>query len=474
MRNTRARWLAACVLLLAATAAGAPPASALVPPRATRTYLPDESDFPNPERGFSRSYKGDMAGVRGENMSLLHVYFRLDDYREGPLPRKLLASVQSVFDTARRQGVKVVPRFTYSFPKGEDYRLTDTDLPRVLGHIDTLAPLLAEGGDVIAFLEAGFIGAWGEWHDSTSGLETPAAKKAILDRLLAALPPSRSVALRYQRDKVALFGRSAPLTAQEAFGASPIARVGHHNDCFLASADDWNTYEPDDPAALAAQKAYLAQENLFVPQGGETCNVAADAQPYIQCDTALDQLALLRWSQLNRDYHPEVLALWKKQGCFDEIAKRLGYRFRLTRASFVRYPAAGGILSGTIDLANDGFASPYTPRPLELVLRHRLTRREHVLTLPDDPRRWTGGAAQTLRIAANLPASVAPGRYDLFLNLPDPAPRLRRRPDYSIRLANRDMWEAATGYNALGIAIEVGGAARRPGRPAAPRSGAKN
>ena len=190
----------------------------------------------------------------------------------------------------------------------------------MLAHLDQLAPILAENSDVIAFMEAGFIGAWGEWHHSTNDLEALAAKAAVLRKLLRVLPPSRAVALRYQRDKQAIFARGRPIEPAEAFTGTDFARVGHHNDCFLASADNWGTYRPHDAAALGAQKAYLRAENRFLPQGGETCNANSDAAPFIQCPNALTELAHLRWSQLNFDYHPEVIKLWRSQGCWPKSA----------------------------------------------------------------------------------------------------------------------------------------------------------
>ena len=41
------------------------------------------------------------------------------------------------------------------------------------------------------------------------------------------------------------------------------------------------------------------------------------------------------------------------------------------------------------------------------------------------------------------------GEYQVLLNLPDPTTSLHNRPEYSIRLANQDVWEASTGYNSL-------------------------
>ncbi|TMJ11480.1 MAG: DUF4832 domain-containing protein [Alphaproteobacteria bacterium] len=370
---------------------------------------------------------------------LVHVYFRLDAFRDRPLSPAFLADAQRQFDEARASGVKLVPRFTYNFPAGLPLKPGDEDapLPLVLRHIEQLKPLLRRNSDVIAFMEAGFVGAWGEWHHSTSGLDSPEAKRVVLEALLKALPASRFIALRYQRDKVA--GPQA-------------ARIGHHNDCFLAAREDWGTYRGSD-AEIDAQKAELAADNRVVPQGGETCNDGVEAQPYIQCPHAVSELKRLHWSQLNADYHPGVLGLWRKQGCYGEIARRLGYRLRLVSGSFPEVAAAGGVFEGSVLVANDGFAAPYNRRGVELVLRHRESRRETILPLREDPRQWSSGETRKVVIRTPLPAALAPGTYDLLLNLPDP--ELRRRPQYNIRLANRGTWEAKTGYNRLLTSVTV-------------------
>src|SRR5205085_325188 len=138
---------------------------------------------------------------------------------------------------------------------------------------------------------------------------------------------------------------------------------------FLASEDDWATYRPTSQRSIAAAKAYLGDENRFVPQGGETCNIAADAQPRIHCRTALKELADQHWSQLNSDYHLGVLGVWRREGCYAQISRRLGYRLRLLRSSYPAAVTRGGVLKARIVLANDGFAAPYNARAVELVLR---------------------------------------------------------------------------------------------------------
>jgi hypothetical protein len=60
-----------------------------------------------------------------------------------------------------------------------------------------------------------------------------------------------------------------------------------------------------------------------------------------------------------------------------------------------------------------------------------------------------------LIISRPLPNDMPSGEYELFLNLPDPYPCIHDRPEYSIRLANKDLWEPVTGYNSLNHKIRV-------------------
>lgn len=422
----------------------------------TVTYTADDHNFPNPERGFSWPDR-DPSSIRRAQMSLAHAYFRLDDFKTRPISDGFLHEVEQRLSDARAAGIKIVPRFTYNFPTGLPLKPGDEDAPLaiVMRHIEQLRPILQRNSDVIAFMEAGFVGAWGEWHHSTNNLDSLAAKRAILERLLGVLPRDRFVALRYPRDKIEIFSRFTPATPEQSLAGTDYGRVAHHDDCFLASADDWDTYRPKDADSIAKQKAWLSAENEHAPQGGETCNAGEDAQPFIHCEIAVREMERLHWSQLNAEFNPEVYKVWRKEGCYLEIAKRLGYRLRLVTASFPRSARAGARLRGSLLIENDGFAAPYNRRDAELVLRNRATGLKAILPLNLDARRWTSGSRHSVYIDVDLPERLKPGYYDLLLNLPDPATSLHARPEYAIRLANLGTWEALTGYNRLGIAVQI-------------------
>jgi hypothetical protein len=444
----------------------------------TQRFVVSTQNFPNPERGFYQQeaplWLGTaqnplssvaLAQARLEGVSLLRLYFLLDEFVDKPISSVTLEFIRQQFTTARLSGMKIIPRFAYNFPQGGTYPYKDPDasLPQVLAHIAQLEPVLQQHADVIAFMELGFIGAWGEWHSSTNNLvdAEPSAKindasKAIVGRLLQALPSSRMVAMRYPPYKQQFYG-SAPLTSSEAFSGSPKSRMGAHNDCFLASETDWGTY-PENATAREALKNYLAQDNQFLPQGGETCNIAADAQPFVGCTNAIGDLERLHYTALNRGYLEDVYKLWQQQGCLEEVKRRLGYRFVLQSASFPSQVQTS--LPLRLELQNQGFATPYNPRGVALVLR-RIS--DGVLTSivlhdgglkPDktfDPRFWTG--TRSLETNVSLP-NLSAGKYELFLHLFDPEPNLKNRPEYAIRFANQNVWDAALGMNKLG-SLEV-------------------
>lgn len=435
-----------------------------------------DSGFPNPERGFydqdaplwlnlerSPQDVNTLRALRGQGISMLRWYFLIDEFRSAPLTDDVLAYIRAQFAAAREAGMKVIPRFAYNFPSGGTWPFQDPDAPldRVLFHIGQLEPVLRESTDVIAFMEIGFVGAWGEWHSSTNRLvEHPRglnnSSRAIIDRLLLALPPERMIAMRYPLYKLDLYGNQ-PLTPEQAFSGGPQARMGAHNDCFLASDTDYGTY-PGNSAARESLKNYLSLDNRFVPQGGETCNAGNDARPYIGCANALADLTRLRYTTLNIDYQEDVLQGWRDGGCFTEIADRLGYRFHLTGAALNQTAVAGGVFDLSFTVVNDGFASPYNPRGLEVVLRSASTGELYRFPLQAqyDPRTWLPDLGEiTVNAQAELPASMPPGRYDVLLALPDPHPALYNRPEYAIRLANRGMWESQTGLNRIGVSIDV-------------------
>ena len=60
----------------------------------------------------------------------------------------------------------------------------------------------------------------------------------------------------------------------------------------------------------------------------------------------------------------------------------------------------------------------------------------------------TNGKTTIATLHATLDAGMS-GEYKVYLNLPDPYPTIHDNPLFSIRLANENVWEEATGYNKI-------------------------
>lgn len=406
--------------------------------RVSVTYAILDQPIANPERGLVQyvdiTDPNDIAFVSGLGVTLANARIHLDAYRFRPIDPAFITSLERGFDRIRRAGLKLILRFQYNNGSG-----ADPPLAIVIAHLDQLAPILERHADVIAVMQAGFIGAWGEWHNSISRLTRREASAAILDKLLAVLPRSRSIQVRSPRFKAAILGD--PI---ESRSTSKRGRVGHHNDCLLASRDDRGTY----PEPIERYRAYLRVDGRNVPVGGETCGLNP---PRTDCDSAVRELRRLHWSYLNRSYHPAVIATWKRQGCMRDIARDLGYRLVLRRASWPREVVAGEPVEIDIEIENLGFAAPFNPRSVFLVVGDRSVELTGV-----DPRRWYPGARHVVRARFAVPA-LEPGDHALALWLPDPAPMLRPWPAYSVRLANRDVWRPEAGDNRLGALRVVTG-----------------
>lgn len=436
----------------------------------TLNYSPRADGFANPERGLFESTRTqaskyqplDLATLQcyrqNEGVSLIHRYFYLEGFVNSAISQQYLDMMQADFDKIRQAGLKVIPRFAYSETSGPNLTppYGDASKDQILSHLAQLSGVLKKNGDVIATMQAGFIGLWGEWWYSDHF--QPDAdwdnRAAILTGIFDALPTSRTVQLRAPRYKQNILGDPFPVPVDQAtaHNNSDRSRIGHHNDCLLSSLSDGGTY-----VNTLTELPYLEEDSKWVPMGGETCdfNFLSDPEPNrLLCPVALEELAKLHWSFLNIDWYQPTLRKWLDDGCYDEIENKLGYRLRFLQGTYDNQAKLGDPYKFSLQIKNEGFAAPFNPRAVELILRHT-NGSTHSFKLSNDPRFWLPGNIQAITGEITIPSDFPVGNYEVLLNLPDPEPTLHDRPEYSIRLANENSWEAATGLNKLNRTITV-------------------
>jgi len=427
--------------------------------------------FANPERGWARSYNpsgntpapdlvlGTLQYWRAssDHITLARKYYMLHAYLDKPIDQAFLDKFQKDLNTCRTAGVKMIPRFIYIWDPATVNK--DAPLNIAIQHIEQIRPYLQNNWDVIAFLETGFVGQWGEWHHSNWNYIDNYSNQlkddgiTVRDSLLSALPANRFLMMRYMYWHKYKFWPT-PLNESQAFSGTKQARLGYHHD-YIMGGNQWDCEMggSNQPSYQTAH-GFLMEDTKWVPHTGEPCGDSYydthDPQPELR---AVHQSSLMNNACI--DY-----SKWKSKPWYEGLTRDLGYRISIKKATISNI-VPGENLSLTLDLTNSGYAAPFNERKFEIILRNQTTGEQYVTDVTrsgghaTDPRYWLPGNF-SVSLSIPVPLELAAGEYDILLNLPDPAPSFYSRPEYSIRLANQNMWEAATGYNVLKGIITTG------------------
>lgn len=441
------------VVVPSISAPATPPAPVPDPDFSAYTHIEfteTDTQILNPERGFYKQHSNlftetaaltssQVTAYRASGNTLIYLGFYLTDFMEGEISAAYLTKIENSLQALRDGGSKCILRFAYknghADPGDKPY---DPVKSVVLGHISQLTPILTAYKDVIFVLQCGFVGSWGEWY-FTSNLESNADRLDIVNALLTALPAERQIQMRTPGYAMDLYNWAVgdTLTAATAHNGSAHSRLGGHNDCFVASADDSGTFgnKPFD-------RFFWKGDTRYTIMGGETCAVSA----FCACDNTIKDLKDYHWTYLNSGYHTSVTQGWKDNNCWDEIASHLGYRLVLTDVYHTATPEVGQPFKVTLRIENKGYAAPMNPRNAKLVFIPK-TGDNTVIDLDVDPRTWHPGGHYFVEKTFNLPSADG----TLYLSLPDPL--IPADPRYSIGLCSKqgetDIYNAAVGLNKL-------------------------
>lgn len=431
------------------TDAGAPFDAGVV----TATFSPSAADLPNPERGWYTWASSDFGAsldvgavdaAYGQGIRLMYAMVDLQAFRTAPLSQPFLTALSARLATLRAHGMKAVLRFVYDYTAAGN----DATATQISSHLQQLAPVLAANADAIAVFQAGFIGAWGEWHSSKNSnsfgymtnagvteQQADANRLIVRDALLSAVPADLPVAFRYPGDLIKWY----PSATQQA-------RAGLHNDCWLAGPSDTGTY------ASQAERSYIAALSENATFGGETCD--ASSQLRTSCSDVRAEGARYHLAYLNREYFDGFFTAWMSGGCFDEVTRAMGYRLQLDA---VRHPARarpGQVVRVEVALRNVGWAKVFSPRPLVVRLSGGGAHASQALlsSLPAQ-------ATTSTTVSVDVVMPMTAGDSALELAVPDVHATTSGDPRFAIRFANTDdgsqRWNATSATFATGTRITV-------------------
>lgn len=457
------------------------------------TYIPDNTtNFANPERGWYGAYNppccdeipnkilgphapillSDLQALKNNNkITLIRYIVKIQQY-VGDIPQTRLNQIQADLNTVRQAGLKVVWRIAYN------WGITTGEAPAniISRHIEQLKPIIRNNSDVIFVYQSGLFGGSGEscclsfliGESNNNGWQHLMPKAiSLYNELLSYVPNDRSFNLRYPSYKYQMMGWSnsatkpitaypiaaIPLTEAQAYNGSNQARFGFYQENFAGDEFGYgffNAWGKKDINFVKDDTKYALMEGeLSEGTDYNKVNGAAIMQR--------DHYTAFHLSTFGGDYEggQQTIPTWTANGQLATMNLKLGYRYKLNSGIFpAKSIAITSNLNITLNITNDGWARIANPRKFEIVLRNQSGGAIFTIDIDGDGkgnRMWLPGEGETKDLVINkaLPANISAGTYDLFLNLPDPYPSLRNNPNYSIRLANKNTWEATTGYNNL-------------------------
>lgn len=366
---------------------------------------------------------------------LCQTYFYLTGHKnEKTLPDEVFDRIQTVFDTAKDLGIKLLVRFAY---QGDMQGTGEASDEVMLAHMEQLKPILKKNVKVIHTVEAGFLGAWGEWHSYQMEHDREKLLRAIVDMT----PEELFVQVRYPGIKNMLI-QTDPI----------YKRIGYHDDSFFgyrycSSASSLNPGMPD--------WNQIIRESSRVPIGGETFWGYEHSEMIDGYDSILQFSAFRQnsfsiyhsfiedgvgkgyamedwqkeyvnegWLSKNNIIYTPNYFLDKdgnkvKRTVFEFVSDYMGYKLEARHANIVGTLEKSGTIGVELDLVNYGFSAAFNMFSGFAVLDENYK----VVTTVDagDPSTWNSRNARdysdgTLlihKIAANVKLPEKSGKYKL-------------------------------------------------------------
>lgn len=385
----------------------------------------------NPERGFSKfSETNPEPNYSQLSLSSLNGYKNSIDkisviYRgfylplTETIPQSYIDKMQIDFDRLRQSGLKVIVRFGYT--RSTSCTICQPSKAIILSHISQLSNVINTNKDVIVTIQAGFIGAYGEYYYTNSpefGDENYLNytqsqwnnRKEIFDAMLLNFDESIPLQLRY------------PYAKTKMYGELYVPRIGFFNDAFLNTYGDEGFFPIGQNASPSQQQInQVITQTKYEPMVGETNGVSNRTNG----ENALVEMDLYNWSTINKDYYIPVITAWQNDGTYVTMNKKLGYRFSLKYSTF---NFQNNILNISVDIRNDGFTAPFKKRKVYLLLNN------YQYEIDTDIREWSSTTLTSQIDTSTLPIGV----YNAYLWIPDE--ENQNRAEYSIQLANVGTW----------------------------------
>lgn len=455
-------------------------------------YSETLDSFHNPERGFYRAMEANLSksspnSLWNEGMvqsyldefNLFHLRIGLEEFstnaggQDGMIAPTALKSLENTLEVFRKHNTNVIVRFSYNrkgLSNSNGYLNAEPDLSLILIHVNQLGKILAEYYDIIAAVETGMFGPWGEQHSTIVGDSSNSLNYfKLVEAWLNVLPEGICVTVRrplyyiYWANHKYSFDLTNDNLGEFKFSDFPqypaLKRVGVYNDGYLGSESDLGTYRNRE-----AEIKWLSTQTKYTLFGGE---VVADKRTgaigsYNNVIFLETEALLTHTSYLNYFWnYTAVISNWEnniysgsnelyngKTTEFTYVANHLGYRFVLKESllgnAYIDYNKL--FLQGKIE--NVGFGNIVNEKNVEIIL----VGSSDILyfAVDYDVREIYSQSVSEYSFELDLPEGLESGEYKVYIKISD-IHELTKSALRTIRFANNSSyWSAELGANLIG------------------------
>ncbi len=375
------------------------------------------------------------------------------------------------FSNCRKNGCMIAMRFRYD-DLGKDNPEPAT-FEQVLHHIEQIknSGLLEKYSDIIAFVEAGIVGKWGEMHGGK--YVTVDYKARVLEAMLQAVPAPIPVTVRtpdifaewagIERKELNNFELIDSITESEY--STTIQenkdRVGLFNDGYMGSINDLGTFSNRE-----IETDWINHQTLTSYYGGEFSGNHEFAQSF---DTYLPENAIPEMYKTHLSYiNSNIFTFYKDftfseeytvdgvdnsayygQNVFKFIRDHIGYRFVIRKSELTPVVEQGGDVTVDFKIENTGFANVIPD-----VQSYVILEKDGIFTYAEadtDCSQWLSCSIADNTLNIKLPDNIPAGNWNIMLKLSMGTPlSITNMTGRTIRFANEDVWDSTLGANYLG------------------------
>ncbi len=401
-------------------------------------------------------------------------YHEDDTYTEGvdyDLDKAFFEAWDETFENCRKNGCMIAMRFRYD-DLGKDNPEPAT-FEQVLRHIEQIkeSGLLEKYADIIAFVEAGLVGKWGEMHGGK--YVTVDYKAKVLEAMLQAVPSPIPVTVRtpdifaewagIERKDLNNFELINNITESEY--STTIQenkdRVGLFNDGYMGSINDLGTFSNRE-----IETDWINHQTFTSYYGGEFSGAHDYAQSFNTYlpENAIPEMYKTHLSYINSNIFPFYKdftfsgeysvegvdnSAYYGQNVFQFIRDHIGYRFVIRKSELTPTVKQGGNITLNFSIENTGFASVVPAVESYVVLE-----KDGVFAYAEadtDCHQWYSCTTTDNSLNIKLPDNLPAGDWNIMLKLNMGTPlSLTNMTGRSIRFANKDVWDSSIGANYLG------------------------